>query len=92
MEAIQRLGRILNEADQERLAGVFAPYLKGRSGQYVYRVKGMKAYQEHLQAVGQTMDTLIQELRAEYAQEAVWQMFERVFSDNYHLKDEAVQP
>ena len=90
--AIQGLHRILNEADQERLAGVFAPYLKGRSGQYVYRVKGMKAYQEHLQAVGQTMDTLIQELRAEYAQEAVWQMFERFFSDNYHLKDEAVQP
>jgi hypothetical protein len=52
----------------------------------------MKAYQEHLQAVGQAMDTLIQELRAEYAQEAVWQMFERFFSDNYHLKDEAVQP
>ena len=92
VEAIQRLDRILNEADQERLAGVFAPYLKGRSGQYVCRVKGMKAYQEHLQAVGQTMDTLIQELRAEYAQEAVWQMFERFFSDNYHLKDEAVQP
>ena len=44
VEAIQRLHRILNEADQERLGGVFAPYLKGRSGQYVYRVKGMKAY------------------------------------------------
>ena len=92
VEAIQGLERILNEADQERLAGVFAPYLKGRSGQYVYRVKGMKAYQEHLQAVGQTMNTLIKELRAEYAQEAVWQMFERFFSDNYHLKDEAVHP
>ena len=92
VEAIQGLDRILNEADQERLAGVFAPYLKGRSGQYVYRVKGMKAYQEHLQAVGQTMDTLIQELRAEYAQEAVWQMFEGFISDNYHLKDEAVHP
>ena len=92
MEAIQGLDRILNEADQERLAGVFAPYLKGRSGQYVYRVKGMKAYQEHLQAVCQTMDALIQELRTEYAQEAVWQVFEGSFSDNYHLKDEAVQP
>ena len=92
VEAIQGLDRILNEADQERLAGVFVPYLKGRSGQYVYRVKGMKAYQEHLQAVGQAMDTLIQELRAEYAQEAVWQVFEGFFSDNYHLKDEAVHP
>ena len=92
VEAIQGLDRILNEADQERLAGVFAPYLKGRSGQYVYRVKGMIAYQEHLQAVGQTMDTLVQELRAEYTQEAVWQVFEGFFSDNYHLKYEAVQP
>ena len=66
MEAIQRLHRILTQADQEHLAEVFGPYLKGRSGQYLYRVKGKKAYHEHLQAVGQTMDTLLQDLQAEY--------------------------
>ena len=92
VEAIQRLHRIMSAADQERLAEVFGPYLKGRSGQYLYRVKGKKAYHEHLQAVGQTMDTLLQDLQAEYANEPVFQVFERFFSYNYHLNDQAVQP
>ena len=92
VEAIQRLHRIMSAADQERLAEVFGPYPKGRSGQYLYRVKGKKAYHEHLQAVGQTMDTLLQDLQAEYANESVFQVFERFFSYNYHLNDQAVQP
>jgi hypothetical protein len=92
VEALQRLHRILNQADQERLVEVFAPYLKGRAGQYVYRVKGKQAYQAHLQAVGQAMHTLIQELQAEYANQPVFQMFVRFFGENYHLNDQTVQP
>lgn len=92
VEALQRLQRILNPVDQERLVEVFAPYLKGRSGQYVYRVKGKQASQAHLQAVGQAMHTLIQELQAEYANQPVFQMFVRFFGENYHLNDQTVQP
>ena len=92
VEALQRLHRILNQADQERLVEVFAPYLKGRAGQYVYRVKGQPAYQAHLQAVGQAMHTLIQELQAKYANQPVFQMLVRFFGENYHLNDQTVQP
>ena len=43
VEAIQRTHRILSESEQKRLEELYAPYLKGSSGQYTYRVKGKDA-------------------------------------------------
>lgn len=92
VEAIQRLHRSLTAVDQQRLSAVFEPYLRGRSGQYVYRVKGTEAYQAHLQTAGQAMHALLQELRGAYADQPVFQIFERFFSDNFHLREQKAQP
>ena len=60
--AVQRVERILNEADRVRLSETFAPYIKDSAGHYTYRVKGKEAVQAHLQKIGQTIDTLLQDL------------------------------
>jgi hypothetical protein len=92
VEALQRVERILNAADKVRLAETFAPYLKDSAGHYTYRVKGKEAVQEHLQKIGQTLHSLLAELKAEYAAESAYQVLERIFTDNFHLLDSVPQP
>jgi hypothetical protein len=52
VEGLQRVERMLSEADKARLADLFAPYTKDSAGHYTYRIKGKEALQEHLQTIG----------------------------------------
>ena len=91
VEAIQRTHRILSESDQSRLENNYAPYMKGSSGHYTYRVKGKEANQEHLQKVGATIYDLLEELKEEYAEEKAYRVLERIFAENFKLiKEEAL--
>ena len=66
VEVLQRTHRMLDEADQERYADEFAPYLKGNAGQYAYRVKAGESG-THLQRIGELMHKLVDELAASMA-------------------------
>ena len=92
VEALQRLERILNVADKARLAETFAPYIKDSAGHYTYRVKGAEAVREHLQKIGQTIHTLLLDLKNAYATENAYQVLERIFTDNFHLLESVPQP
>jgi hypothetical protein len=85
VESLQRVQRILNEADKVRLAETFAPYTKDSAGHYTYRIKGQEAQQEHLQKIGKTMHALLADLKSAYAAESAYQVLERIFADNFHL-------
>jgi hypothetical protein len=85
VEAVQRVERILNEADRARLNETLAPYIKDSAGHYTYRVKGKEAQQEHLQKVGQSIHALLQELKSEYADKLAYQVLERIFAENFNL-------
>ena len=85
VEAVQRVERILSEADRARLSETFAPYIKDSAGHYTYRVKGKEAQQEHLQKIGQTIHALLQELKSAYAAELAYQVLERIFAENFNL-------
>jgi hypothetical protein len=85
VEAVQRVERILNEADRARLSEIFTPYIKDSAGHYTYRVKGKEAQQEHLQKIGQTIHALLQELKSAYAAELAYQVLERIFAENFNL-------
>ena len=85
VEALQRVQRILSEADQTRLAETFAPYTKDSAGHYTYRVKGQEAMQAHLQEIGKTIHALLLDLKSSYAAESAYQVLERIFADNFHL-------
>ena len=72
VEALQRVHRILREADQQRLAESFAPYIKGTATHYTYRVKGKEAVREHLQQVAVsythlTLPTIVRECRSRWS-------------------------
>ncbi len=89
VEVLQRVQRMLTPADQARYADVFAPYVKGHASQYVYRLKGEQTA-PHLQRIGELMHRLVDELRATYAEEASYQMLDRVFGEQFRLSDEGV--
>ena len=87
VEVLQRMHRILDEADQGRYADEFAPYLKGNAGQYVYRVKAGKGG-EHLQRIGELMRRLVDELAVTYADTHAYQILKRVFGEHFVVTEE----
>jgi len=89
VEVLQRVQRMLNESDQERFAAVFAPYLQGHAGQYVYHMKNEET-DSHLQRIGELMQWLLVELKPVYAAEPVYQVLERVFGEHFRLEQKGV--
>jgi len=92
VEALQRMERILSEADTTRLAETFAPYTRDSAGHYTYRVKGKEAVQAHLQEIGQNIHTLLLDLKSAYATEKAYQVLERLFTENFNLVDSLPHP
>jgi hypothetical protein len=90
VEVLQRVHRMLTEKDQGAYTEVFAPYMRGHAGQYVYHLKGQDT-SEHLQKIGETMQRLLAELQPQYAQEPVYQMFERVFGEHFHIEEDGLK-
>jgi len=90
VEVLQRVQRMLNEADQQHYGEAFAPYLKGHAGHYVYRMKREETG-THLQRIGEFMQRLLSELKPAYAAEPVYQVLERVFGEHFQVKETAVE-
>lgn len=86
VEVVQRVHRMLDEAEQQQYADAFSPYLKGSSGQYIYHLKG-ESYDEHLQRVGELMHQLLTELPAKYADEPAYQVLQRVFKEHFVIEE-----
>jgi hypothetical protein len=91
VEVMQRVQRRLNEADQTRYAEIFAPYLQGHSGHYIYRLKN-EEFPTHLQRIGEQMQRLLAELQPVYGEEPIYQVLGRVFGEHFKVADQAVQP
>jgi len=91
VEAIQRLHRLLSEADRLRYAELLAPYVGETAGHYVYRVKGHAATDAQLQPVGQVLYQLLQEMAGGYGQEPAYQVAARLFAEQYRVEADATQ-
>ena len=89
VEVLQRVERILSELDKAHYSETFAPYLKGHSGHYVYRMKGEEV-SPHLERIGGFMQQLLVELKPAYGSEAVYQVLERVFSEHFNIEQTKV--
>ena len=90
VEVLQRVQRMLTEADQGRYAAAFAPYLKGSSGQYIYHLKGEET-EPHLQRIGELMHRLLVELAPGYAEDPVYLILQRVFQEQFILHESVPQ-
>lgn len=86
---LQRVYRMLSAHDQQRYTELFAPYLKGHAGHYVYRLKA-EELPAHLQQIGADMQRLLAELEKTYSQETTYQVLARVFSEHFRQEKEAL--
>jgi hypothetical protein len=91
VEAIQRLYRILTQEEREALSGEFAPYVKGDSGHYVYRIKGKEETHRKIGQVGESLFRLLDNLKAGYQDQPVFQVCQRFFNDNFKVVEKQVQ-
>jgi hypothetical protein len=84
VEVVQRVWRMLVEEDQACYAEAFQPYRQGTAGQYCYRVKGDEVA-THIEALGQLMHRLVEELEARYREQPAFQVLERGFAEHFAL-------
>jgi len=91
VEVLQRVHRMLNDEDQLLYAEAFAPYLKGSSGQYIYRLKAGDVA-GHLQGVGELMAQLTAELAGRYGDEPAYRVLQRVFQEHFHVDEAMLRP
>jgi len=89
VEVLQRVHRMLSATDQERYVELFAPYIKGHAGQYIYHMKNEEVG-THLQRIGEDMARLLSALKAGYASETAYQVLERVFGEHFQVKERKV--
>lgn len=91
IQVVQRLYRILTEADQVRYASIFQAYIRESAGQYTYRIRGKEAVWRHIEQVGQVLHGLLDQLVKNYAKDPVYQVAQRFFEENFKLVEEGVQ-
>jgi hypothetical protein len=90
VEGLQRVWRLLSEAEQQSYQEWLGPYVESRWGQYLYRVKGKEATAAHTQQVGQVIYRLLLELKVRYGTTPTYQTLERLFRENFDLREEGV--
>ena len=91
VEGLQRLWRVLSETEQQGYTEWLGEYVKSRSGQYVYCVKGKEATMLHTQQVGQVIYRLLGETQAVYGKTPIYQVLERLFRENFDLTQAGAQ-
>ena len=91
VEGIQRMHRLLAEAEQKVCQEWLAPYVQNTSGQFVYRVKGKQATAAQTQQVGEAIQRMLWEFNGVYGGTPTYQTLERLFRENFMLVDEQVQ-
>jgi hypothetical protein len=91
VEVIQRLERVLSAAEKEHYAPLLASYIQKSAHQFIYPVKGKEAWEARLAEIGQVMYQLVTELVTVYEQEPIFQVFKRIFEDNYRVEAQTVR-
>jgi hypothetical protein len=87
---VQRVARLLDEAQQETYAELLAPYQEGKAEKFVYRVKGKAATHEALRAAGEVLTILLPVVGGQVEGEAAvtYQAVARLFAENFSQTEE----
>ena len=91
IEVLQRTYRMLQAADKLAYHAQFEPYIKEKSGRYLYRLKGEK-HQSHIEQVGMVMQKLVQELADSYQEDAAFAVLQRVFDEHFIVEEAELRP
>lgn len=88
---VQRLYRVLSEADKVSYREEFGHYLDQGAGQYTYRIKGKEAVWAEIQRIGECLALLLRQLHGDYGQEAIYATAQRFFDENFHVIETKVK-
>ncbi len=88
---IQRLWRVVRKEDQSRWEELFGPYVKESAGQYSYRLKGREVVWAHIAQVGQALYKILEEMRTDYKQDAIYEVAQRFFEENFVIEQSISQ-
>lgn len=91
VEVVQRVWRMLTETDQGQYAAVFAPYLKGTSGQYTYHIEPGEGAR-HLETIGHLMQQLVTEWATEYGEHDAYRVLARVYAEHFVEGEAGLRP
>ncbi len=91
IEVLQRTYRMLQAADKLVWHAEFEPYIKEKSGRYLYRLKGEK-HHSHIEQVGIVMQKLVAELADKYKEDAAFAVLQRVFDEHFVVEDATLRP
>lgn len=87
VEVLSRVHRVLSVEDQQKYEVWFKPYLKGGE-KYVYSVSP-DDYPSRLEYLAAVYYSIHQNLSEQYAQEPVFQIFDRVFREHFKVDSDA---
>lgn len=87
---LQRVYRMLSEADQSIYQEAFHVYVREHSGHYMYRLKKGE-FLEQLQRIGEFMQRMLEELGGKYREDPIYQMLKRVFAEHYQVDAEKIR-
>lgn len=85
VEVLQRTYRMLDATDKQAYHDSFAPYIKEKSGRYIYRLRGAK-HQPHIEQIGQVMAQQVEQLGDKYATDAGYALLKRVFGEHFQVE------
>lgn len=88
---IQRLWRILSEADQAQWAELFAPYVKESAGQYTYRLKGREVVWAQITLVGRALQQMLEAMREDYGKQDLYAIAQRFFTENFVVEESGMR-
>lgn len=91
VEVLQRVWRMLDEADRATYEAWFALYREGTAGQFCYRVAKTDVA-THLQAVGVLMQRLAAVLAGKYDDQVPYQVLKQILSEHFTLQSTSEPP
>lgn len=89
VEMIIRIHRVLSDEDKQRFQKKFQPYVSNTSGQFIYRLKASDLPHE-LDKIGQLYLGSYQNLYPQYADDEVFSVFERVYTEQFTIVEDKI--
>ncbi len=90
IEVLQRSYGMLKASDKLKYAEVFEPYIQGKAGKYLYRLKGEK-HLPHITKIGKLMQRLMSELAADYEADPAFTVLQRVFREHFIIEEKEIR-
>lgn len=91
VEILQRVHRMLNESDRDRLRELFTPYVESNAHSFTYRLRYEDA-KTRLEEIGFVMATLVEQLASAYTEEPAYGLLRRVFQEHFTLAEGVPHP